>query len=665
MATLKTGTGILRSWSALGLALALLAGCAAPTPPASSKADRLTLRSPDGKIEVVVTPEDGLRYAVRLEGQNLVRESKLGLRLSDGTSLGENVEVLSSHLSESDSTWENRWGKRRQVRDQHTELRLVLREKAEDGKRFEMVFRAFNDGVAFRYSLPSQRGMKAIVLERECTQFSFLEDCPCFAGQQEKKSFAGPQEWVFEPQRLADIRSESVIGLPLLVQTPRAWVAIMESDLRDWAGMWLGRAEGEDSKAAVTLATKLTPRNDGVGLVKAVLPHDSPWRVLLIARQPGQLIESDTVLNLGAPCQLAVTSWVRPGKASWDWWSGLYQLNTADLKKCTQLAADMGWAYQLIDEGWYGRAKTPDSDITKVSPSLDWRGIRWFAKQKGVGIWLWLHWTDVDRNDAYKKAFPLYEKWGIAGVKIDFMDRDDQEMMNWYEKITRAAARHHLMVDFHGAFKPAGFNRTFPNQITREGVLGNEYNRWSARVTPEHKLTLPFTRFLEGPGDFTPGGFVNRQPAQFVATNSAPQVQGTRCSELALFVVYESPFCCPCDHASHYQDQPGADFLKLVPTVWDDTRSLDGEVARHLVVARRSGKNWFLGGLNDRQARDITVKLDFLGPGSWKLRLWKDAPDSDREATHLVVEERRVAAGETLTLHMAPSGGCAACLQPD
>jgi alpha-glucosidase len=237
-------------------------------------------------------------------------------------------------------------------------------------------------------------------------------------------------------------------------------------------------------------------------------------------------------------------------------------------------------------------------------------------------------------------------------------------MVNWYEKITKAAAQHHLMVNFHGAFKPTGMIRTYPNQITREGVLGNEYNRWSARVTPEHKTTLPFTRLLAGPADFTPGGFLNEPPDQFQFNVQPTQVQGTRCAQLALFVCLESPIVNACDNPIHYRGQPGLDFLKIVPTVWDDTRVLDGAVGEHVVIVRRNGNRWFLGALTDSKGRDIPVKLDFLGAGSWTLTLWKDAPDSVTEGTHLVTEQKTVTAADLLTLPLAPAGGAVACFEP-
>ncbi len=628
---------------------------------------RVPLRSPDGTIEVTVTAGGPLTYSVSLGEWDIVRESRLGLEFHDGTVLGQNTELLNTLRRSVSSTWENRWGKRRQVTDQYNELRLILQENRDRRRIFEVDFRAFNNGVAFRYVLPVQAGFESFVLERERSEFNFAANHPCYAGQQEK-GFQGPQEWEFKPGRLTDIGPDSIVGLPILIKTPPAWVALTEADLRDWSGMWIGGGTAPPASArhGVSLVAKLAPRPDGAGLVKAQTPHNSPWRVLMVGRNPGELIESDLILNLSTPCQLPDTSWIRPGMMAWDhWWSGDVKMDTATIKEYIRLASDMGWPYQLIDWQWYGPFNKPDSDITKANPAVDMDEVRRFAKEKGVRLWLWLYWSDADRNDAYKKAFALYEQWGIAGVKIDFMDSDNQDMVNWYEKVTRAAAEHHLMVNFHGAFKTSGFNRTFPNQITREGILGNEYNRWSKRVTPEHKVTLPFTRFLAGPADFTPGGFLNRQPDQFRIDGQATEVQGTRCAELALFVAYDSPIACVCDLPDHYHNRPGADFLKVVPTVWDDTKVLDAEVAKHLVVARRYGKDWFLGALTDSSPYEATVKLDFLGKGRWRLHLWKDAADSNVNAEHLESEERLVLPSDSLTIRMAPAGGCVARFQPE
>ena len=328
--------------------------------------------------------------------------------------------------------------------------------------------------------------------------------------------------------------------LPLLVKTPAAWVAITESDLYDWAGMWVNRANAAGNGPSVTLAARLAPRLDGEGLVKSAFPRRSPWRVLLIARQPARLIESDLILNLASPCVLADTSWIKPGIASWDWWSQVTRPSTDTYRDLVQFSAEMGWPYVLLDAGW-----SRGTNILQSSRSVNMDELLALAKQRNVRLWLWAHWTSLDRNDTYLEAFPLYEKWGIAGVKVDFMNRDDQEMVNWYEKIVTAAAQHHLMVNYHGAFKPTGMIRTYPNQITREGILGNEYNRWSSRVTPEYKATLPFTRMLAGPADFTPGGFLNKQLDQFQFNVRPTQVQGTRCADSLCSSAWKVPSFMP------------------------------------------------------------------------------------------------------------------------
>jgi alpha-glucosidase len=658
-----------KSFSAalLAVVLACSGGAARAEEGGSAPAAGLVLRSPDGRIAVTVNPTGALSYRVSVDGTPILNESRLGLRLRDGGVLGDDVEMVDSSRTESDTTWTNPLGKRSEVRDHHRQLTVLLRERRDPDRTFSVVFRAFDDGVGFRYLLPKWNGLDDFVVDEELTQFAFTTDSVCWAGDHiavppdaydSRGGFHGSQEWEFRRQRLADLPEETVTGLPMLTHTPAAWVAVTEADLTDWAGMWLAREPQAAGTTAVTLRARLAPRWDGKGLVVGALPHPSPWRVLLIGREPGRLIESDVVVNLSEPCAIGDPSWVKPGMMAWDsWWSGIGEKDTGTMKDFIAFAGEMGWPYQLVDGGWYAGTRSAAADITRPVPAVDMDELLRFAAENKVRLWVWLYWSDADQGDAYKRAFALYEKWGVAGVKIDFMDRDDQEMVNWYDKITRCAASHHLMVDFHGAYKPTGMIRTWPNQITREGIMGNEYNKWSRRVTAEHRVTLPFTRFLAGPGDFTPGGFVNRSSEQFQPHVTPTQVQSTRAGQLALFVAYDSPVMCVCDHPINIRGRPGSDFLKLVPTVWDDTRVLSGAVGEHLVVARRSGQDWYLGALNNDVIRVKTVGLDFLGPGKWRLRWWRDAADSGDHADHLEVEERDVSAADTLDLHMAPGGG--------
>lgn len=616
-----------------------------------------SILSPDSTIEVSIDTKSGLKYGVKLDGHTIISPSALGLQTDDGIFGAVDFEVASVLRRTVDTTWTNRFGKRNLVRNYFNELSIELTHP-ERTNTFRIEFRVFDDGVGFRYVITPAKAGDTLTVEKELTQFVFPDNFKCYAGTDSGK-FHSAQEWEFRERKLADIKQDSTMGLPLLVEAGDAWVAITEADILNWAGMWVGGLNGTADSTALGLSAKLAPRLDGNGLVKVTTQPGSPWRVLMIGRQPGRLIESDIVINLSSPSRLGDDSWVKPGMMAWDhWWSAGVKMNTATIKEYIQLAADMDWDYQLIDWQWYGDFNVPTADITAVNPTVDMDEVRRFAKEKGIKLWLWMYWTDVERNEAYQRAFKLYEDWGIAGVKIDFMDRDDQEMIDWYEKITKAAADHHLMVNFHGAYKTSGFNRTYPNQITREGILGNEFNGWTKRITPEHKLTLPFTRFLAGPADFTPGGFLNCSPQKFeVGAVGATQVQGTRCGELALFVIYDSPLCCVCDQPKHYHNEPGIDFLKTVPTVWDDTKVFAGEVGKYIAMARRSGDTWFLAGATNSDQRTLEVSLDFLDEGNWNVKVWKDAPDSDVSPKHLTIENLTVSKTDSLKMAMMSGGG--------
>jgi alpha-glucosidase len=327
------------------------------------------------------------------------------------------------------------------------------------------------------------------------------------------------------------------------------------------------------------------------------------------------------------------------------------------------LASKMGWPYMLIDWQWYGQFNQPGADIKKPAPQLNMPEILEYAKSKNVRCWLWMYNTDVDRFN-FEEACALYEKWGIAGIKIDFMDSDDQEMVNWYHWVVKTAAKYHLMVDFHGAFKPDGWRRTYPNLVTREGVLGNEYNKWSMRITPEHMCTLPFTRMLAGPMDFTPGGFLNRNPDKF--QNGVPaQVLGTRANTLSQFVIYDSPYLVACDHPKNYYGQVGEDFLKQVKSVWDDTKVLNGVISEYITMVRRSGNTWFIGSMTNSFERELEIKLDFLSDGNYKMISFSDTEKTKENAEIAERKEKIVKKNELVRIKMAPGGGFAAWIEKE
>jgi alpha-glucosidase len=339
--------------------------------------------------------------------------------------------------------------------------------------------------------------------------------------------------------------------------------------------------------------------------------------------------------------------------------------NTETMKHFIDLSAEMGWEYQLVDWHWYGppfvedsHESNPESDITTMNPDIDIPELVRYGADKGVKILLWLEWNHADKQ--MDKAFPLYEKWGVAGVKVDFMQRDDQYAVNFYHRLVKLAAKHHLVVDFHGAYKPTGFSRTYPNLMTREGVLGNEYAKWSHRITPEHKVTIPFTRGMLGEMDFTPGAFVNvREEDHKLQTEApSPMTMGTRCNELAMLVVYESPLQVLCDAPYNYRNSPqGIDFLRIVPTTWDETRVINAAVGDYITTARRLGEEWYIGTMTDGDARDLEIPLSFMEEGKYVAIIWQDAEDADTEPTHLEKIEQQVDRNTVIVARLAPGGG--------
>ena len=385
-----------------------------------------------------------------------------------------------------------------------------------------------------------------------------------------------------------------------------------------------------------------------------------------IAEKDGDLLTNQILWLLQRPAQFQDTSWIKPGKVAWDWWNdwNLYDvdfhagINTQTYKYYIDFAAKYGVPYIILDEGWYKLG-----NVLEVVPEINMDELSAYAKQKNVGLILWLVWNSFD--DQMMPAFDQYEKWGIKGLKIDFMQRNDQLLINYYYKVCREAAKRKMLVDFHGAQRPATMTRTWPNLINTEGVRGMEWSKWSADAEPEHNVTLPFTRMFLGPLDYTPGAMRNATKATFAAINHQPMALGTRCHQLAMYVVFEGPLQMLADSPSNYLREPEAmEFLSAVPTEWDETKVLDAKIADYVLVARRNGRDWYVGAMGDWTARDLDVDLSFLSEGNFTMDAYQDGINADHNASDYKKASTQVSKATKLKIHLAPGGGWAARIHP-
>ena len=469
---------------------------------------KFTVKSPDSKIVVYIDNGDKLVYSVSFEGRIIINPSTMGFELKDELPMTGNFSIVNQSVNNFNETWiPVVKSKHAEIVDNYNELQLILKEKSGDMRQMELFVRAYNDGAAFRYKLlrAGKAGDREIM--KELTTFSIPGDPNSWIVEYGGYSSSNEAEFIARP--LSYLNENSIAGMPMLMEYgDSCWVAITEAKIQNYAAFYIGTTGNKNE-----LTTKLVPvpgePETGVKVRFADEVY-TPWRVIMIGENPGTLIESEIIQNLNDPCAIKDPSWIKPGMSAWDhWWSGEVKMEMPVIKQYIDLASSMGWTYMLVDWQWYGKFNTPEADITKWAPQISMPEIIEYAASKNVRIIVWLYSSDVNRNSAYKTAFPLYEKWGVAGVKIDFMDRDDQQMVNWYHDIISCAAENHLLVDFHGAYKPDGIIRTWPNMITREGLMGNEYYKFSEKMSPEHNVKLAFTRMLAGQMDYTPGAFLN------------------------------------------------------------------------------------------------------------------------------------------------------------
>jgi alpha-glucosidase len=619
-------------------------------------AQEFTVVSPAKNIELTLMNGDNLSYSVTFKGREIINRSQLGFEFKNEQPMKGGFNVTDQATQFVSESWRPVVkSKHAEILNTYNELILKFKEKTEAMRQIEFQVRAYNDGIAFRYKLSRAAKVSDRLITKELTTFSVPGDPKAWIVEY-KGGYSSSNESEFFEHPLNYLTEKSIAGMPLLMDYGNnCWVAITEAKINNYAAFYIG-TNGITNQ----LITKLVPLpgeiEDGVK-VRFCDEVYTPWRVIMIGENPGTLIESEIIQNLNDPCAIEDPSWIRPGISAWDnWWSGDVKMEMAVIKQYIDFASEMGWPYMLVDWQWYGKFNTPEADITKWASQIDMAEIISYAKTKNVKILLWLYSSDVNRNAAFKKAFPLYNKWGAAGIKIDFMDRDDQQMVNWYHDIIKCAADNHLLVDFHGAYKPDGIIRTWPNMITREGVMGNEYYKFSDKMSPGHNVKLAFTRMLAGQMDYTPGGFLNVTKEQY--KNQTPTlVWNTRAAELSKFVIYESPLTVVCDNPVNILNQPGADFLKIVPTVWDDIRFLGGYPGDYVAIAKRNGSGWFIGVMNNSIGKTIELKLDFLFSGKYELESWADTKNSDKDPKELVKKIQNVKPGEIIKVTLAKNGG--------
>ena len=626
----------------------------------------IKLSSPDKSIVITFRlTESAPSYKISYKGKTLINYSTINFSFLEGGDFGSGLIKSKPVFKESDETYQLIVGKAKQVRNHYHEVLIPLEEKALLRRKINLVARAYDDAIAFRYEFPQQTKWTSYTLTEESTHFNL-------AGNPSVRTLFLPNyttshEGEYSVLPLSDVKSDTLMDMPTLFEFADGnYMAITEAALVDYAGMYLVKHDG-----VLTGILSPLPGQEKIK-VKAIIPHRSPWRVMMISDHIGALIESNILTNLNEPCKISDVSWIKPGKTTFPWWNGNITPDTTFApgnnfetnKYYIDFCAENGLQYHSVVEyglhEWYVNDGAnfypgPNADVTKPVPGLDMQEICDYAKQKGVGIRVWVYWKAL--YPKLEEAFTQYEKWGLSGMMVDFMDRDDQEMVNIQMKILEAAARHKLHIQFHGAYKPTGIQRTYPNEFTREGTLNYEVNKWDKRVDPDHDINIIFTRMLAGSTDYHLGGFRAVPPSKFKVQYTRPLMMGTRCHMLAMYVVLENYLGMVCDYPDAYLGQPGFDFLKQVPTVWDETKVIDAKVGEWVSIARRKGTDWFVGTITNWTGRDVNLHLSFLSPGEYTAEIYSDAPDVDENPNHLTQQKISVTNSDTLHVHLGAGGG--------
>ena len=625
-------------------------------------AENYTVDSPDSRITVNVETGTNTTYSVTFNGKMILNPSPISMTFDNGTVIGRNMEVKNVERSTQNQVLKPVVRqKSKQIIDHYNEMVL-------DAENYKLYFRVYNDGLAYRFHTDFPDSLK--VLNEEVI-YCFPEDYNTLFP--EERSMLSAQQPLFKPMKLSEIGTDRFCSTPILIKVDEnARIFISESDLESYPGMFL-RKQGKNELAGKFAAVSLedyktddrqifpTKRADYIARVNGTRIY--PWRAMIVAENDANLITNQLIYKL-APEAEGDYSWVRPGKIAWDWYNALILtgvdfkcgINNDTYKYYIDFASKYGIEYVVIDDGW-----SEAWDVTKTIPEINMEELVAYGKKKNVDLILWVSWAPF--REKIDEAFDKFSQWGIKGIKMDFMNRDDQEMVDFYYEVARKAAARKMLVDFHGAYKPTGWLRTFPNVLTSEGVAGLENHKWGSFVTPKHNVTLPFTRMVAGPMDYTPGAMINFHEKDHKIWFNLPASVGTRCHQLGMYVVYESPLQMLADSPSNYYREPVCmEFLSQVPVVWDETRVLKASVGEYVVVARRHGDTWYIGGMVGEKGQKFEIDLDFI-KGNKTLTYWEDGVNVDMNANDFARRVQKVKQGDKITITMYDGGGYAAIIK--
>ena len=635
-----------------------------------------TLQSPDKDITVTIEAGDQITYAVTHGNTCVLAPSVIGMKLTDGTMLGSKPVVKSAKTRSVDQSARAPFYKRAQIPEVYEELTLTLK------GNYKVIFRAYDEGVAYRFETEFN---KPIIIENETADFNFDADYQGLipyvnrrAGQEGdliSQQFYNSFENTYTATTLSQMDPMKLAFLPVLVELKDGKKAVItEADLEDFPGLYLRNENGKNCLTAVHAGYPKTREQGGHNnlqwivkerenyIAKTKGKRSFPWRCIVISESDKELADSDLVYLLASPSRIGDDSWIQPGKVAWDWWNAwnIYGvdfkagINNDTYKYYIDFASQYGIEYVILDEGW---AVNKQADLFQIVPEIDIQELVDYGAERNVGIVLWVGYAAIDKD--MEHVCQHYAAMGVKGFKVDFMDGDDQMIVDFYYRMAETAARHHLFVDFHGAYKPTGLHRTYPNVLNHEGVYGLEQAKWDNESDlVVNEVTIPFIRMVAGPMDYTQGAMKNANKNNFAAIYTEPMSQGTRCRQLAEYVIFESPFNMLCDSPSNYLNEDECTlFIANVPTTWDETIVLDGKVGEYLVIARRKDFRWYVGAITNWEERDLYLDLSVLPNfGAKSGRIFRDGINANRVAKDYVAEQIQVM-GNKIKLHLAKGGG--------